>query len=148
MTDHHRKLESMYLAAPVNELYKPTIAISEGRATIEFDVNEQFFHSAGALHGSVYFKALDDSAFFAAASMDPDYFVLTTSFTISLARPVTGGRLRAEGRLTSRSDNAFEAESVLYNGEQEVARGNGTFVSSKIELTSARGYGLPIKSDT
>ena len=138
----------MYLAAPINELYKPTITITEGRAIIEFEVDEQFFHSAGALHGSVYFKALDDSAFFAAASMDPDYFVLTTSFTISLTRPVTGGRLRAEGRLTARSDKGLEAESVLYNGDEEVARGSGTFVPSRIELHSAEGYGPPPETDS
>ena len=138
----------MYLAAPINELYKPTIAISDGLAVIEFDVREQFFHSAGALHGSVYFKALDDSAFFATASMDPEYFVLTTSFTISLTRPVTGGRLRAEGRLTSRTERALEAESVLFNGDEEVARGSGTFVPSKIELVSASGYGAEPRFDS
>lgn len=138
----------MYLTAPINELYKPTIVIAKGRATIEFDVDRQFFHSAGALHGSVYFKALDDSAFFAAASMDPEYFVLTTSFTISLTRPVTGGRLRAEGRLISRTHRVLEAESVLYNGEQEVGRGNGTFVPSRIELILASGYGSEPRSDT
>jgi uncharacterized protein (TIGR00369 family) len=133
----------MYLAAPINELYKPTIRIADGQATIEFDAHERFFHSAGALHGSVYFKALDDSAFFAAASRVQEVFVLTTSFTIELTRPVTGGRLRAEGRLTSQEDRVLEAESVLFNGDQEVARGRGTFVPSRIELTSALGYGVP-----
>lgn len=137
---HHRSLEQMYLAAPINELYRPSISVSEGRATIEFDVHERFFHAARALHGSVYFKALDDSAFFAAASMVPDVFVLTTSFTIELSRPVTGGRLRAEGRLTSQTVKHLEAEAVLFNDDLEVARGKGTFVPSRIELISALGY--------
>ena len=141
MSEHHRRLERMYLAAPINELYRPTIHIADGQATIEFDAHERFFHSAGALHGSVYFKALDDSAFFAAASMVPDVFVLTTSFTIELIRPVTGGRLRAEGRLIAQEERTLEAESVLYNGDQEVARGSGTFVPSRTELPSALGYG-------
>ena len=143
MSRHHRRLERMYLAAPINELYKPTIHIAEGRATIEFDVHERFFHSARALHGSVYFKALDDSAFFAAASKVPDVFVLTTSFTIELSRPVTGGRLRAEGRLGSQTAGMLEAKSVLFNGDREVARGSGTFVPSRTELRSALGYGDP-----
>ena len=130
----------MYLAAPVNELYLPTITISDGRATVEFEVSDRFFHAANALHGSVYFKALDDSAFFAAASMVPDRFVLTTSFTIYLTQPVTGGRLHAEGQLATHTANRLVAESVLYNGDREVARGSGTFVPSKIELTTALGY--------
>jgi uncharacterized protein (TIGR00369 family) len=130
----------MYLAAPVNELYLPTIAISAGRATVEFEVVDQYFHAANALHGSVYFKALDDSAFFAAASIIRDRFVLTTSFTIYLTQPVTGGRLRAEGQLATHTANLLVAESVLFNGDREVARGSGTFVPSKIELTTALGY--------
>jgi len=140
MSEHYRQLERMYLAAPVNELYLPTIAISEGHATVEFDVRDRFFHAAGALHGSVYFKALDDSAFFAAASLVPDRFVLTVSFTVYFTRPVTGGRLRAEGRVASHTTNLLVAESVLYNVDREVGRGSGTFVPSKIELTPELGY--------
>ena len=140
MSEHYRKLERMYLAAPVNELYLPTIAISEGRATVEFEVREQFFHAAHALHGSVYFKALDDSAFFAAASVVPDRFVVTVSFTVYLTRPVTGGALRAEGQVTSQTTNLLVAESVLYNGDREVARGSGTFMPSKVALNTALGY--------
>jgi len=140
MSEHHRRLERMYLAAPVNELYLPTIAISEGRAAVEFEVCEKFFHAAHALHGSVYFKALDDSAFFAAASMIPGRFVVTVSFTIYLTRPVTSGRLRAEGQVATQTTNLLVAESVLYNGDREVARGSGTFMPSKIELTTELGY--------
>ena len=131
----------MYLAAPINEIYKPTISITDGRATIEFDAHQRFFHSAGALHGSVYFKGLDDAAFFAAASMVREVFVLTTSFSIELSRRVTGGRLRAEGRLVAQSARVLEAESVLFNGDEQVACGSGTFVPSRIELASALGYG-------
>lgn len=140
MTEHHRKLERMYLGAPVNELYSPTIAVSEGRAVVEFDVSDRFFHAASALHGSVYFKALDDAAFFAAASVVPDRLALTVSFTVYLTRPVTSGRLRAEGRVATRTRSLVVAESVLYNEEREVARGSGTFVPSRIELDSKLGY--------
>ena len=83
---------------------------------------------------------IEDSAFFAAASMVPNRFVLTTSFTIYLTQPVTGGQLRAEGQLATHTTNLLVAESVLYNGDREVARGSGTFVPSKIDLTTALGY--------
>lgn len=140
MSEHHRKLERMYLSAPINELFEPTIEITEGRATVEFDVREQYFHAAGAVHGSAYFKALDDAAFFAAASLIPDRFVLTVSFTVYFTKPVSTGRLRAEGRVTSRTTNLLIAEAILYNEEREVSRGSGTFVPSRIELTPELGY--------
>ena len=114
MEAHYQKLERMYLAAPINELHSPTIDISEGQAIIESEVDPCFFHTAGALHGSVYFKALDDAAFFAAASLEPERFVLTVSFTIYLTRPVTGGRLRAEGRVATRTSSLLVAESVTH----------------------------------
>ena len=43
-------------------------------------------HTAGSLHGSAYFKLLDDSAFFAAQALEcgrseDAMFLLTTSFT-------------------------------------------------------------------
>ncbi len=46
---------------------------------------------------SVYFKALDDAAFFAANSVVEDVFVLTTNFNIQLLRTVTEGTLIATG---------------------------------------------------
>jgi len=140
MSDHFRKLERMYLSAPVNRSYSPRLEISEGRAVVEFEVGEQFFHAANAVHGAVYFKALDDSAFFAANSLVPERFVLTVSFSVYFTRPVSEGTLRAEGRVVHQSKNLLIAESVLLNGEREVARGSGTFVPSKIELSEELGY--------
>ena len=64
MSDHHRKLEAMYLGGPINAFYRPTIAVSDGEAVIEMDVRPEFWHAASAMHGSVYFKLLDDAAFF------------------------------------------------------------------------------------
>ena len=96
---HFAGLERMYLAAPVNEFYRPRIEVSDSQATIEVDVKPDFFHSAGAVHGSVYFKMLDDAAFFAANSLETDVFVLTTSFTTYLTRPVTSGTMRSVGKV-------------------------------------------------
>ena len=99
---HFIALENMYLAAPISELYHPSIEISDSEATIEIEVSERFFHSAGGLHGSVYFKMLDDAAFFAANSLEREVFVLTTSFTTYLTRPVSSGTLRSVGRVVNR----------------------------------------------
>lgn len=51
---HYTDLENMYLAAPINSIYKPKIEISEGQSQIEIELNRGYFHSAMAVHGSVY----------------------------------------------------------------------------------------------
>ena len=63
---HHICLENMYLAAPINRIYLPKIEVLEAEAKIEIQLSENYFHTAGAVHGSVYFKMLDDAAYFAA----------------------------------------------------------------------------------
>ncbi len=54
--EHYRKLERMYLAAPINEFFKPSIQIGRGTAEIKVNVDRRFFHAAQAAHGAVYFK--------------------------------------------------------------------------------------------
>ena len=137
---HFRALEAMYHAAPINEFFLPVAQIGEGRAIIEIEVRPTLFHAAGAAHGSVYFKCLDDAAFFAVNSIVPDVFVLTTSFTVYLMRPVTEGTLVATGTLVSRSKNLFVADSELRNNGKLVGKGSGTFMRSAIELTPEVGY--------
>lgn len=138
---HFRALESMYQAAPINSIYKPVMTVSEGEARIEIEITEQLFHSARAVHGSVYFKMLDDAAFFAANSLEPEFFVLTNSFTTYLTRPVSEGKLIAVGKVVSRNKSQFIADSVVYDGKgNEVGRGNGIFVRSKMPLVDAMGY--------
>jgi len=139
---HYRALEKMYLSAPINTMYKPRIKISEKYAEIEMDVKTSFFHSAGAVHGSVYFKMLDDAAFFAANSVENEYFVLTVSFTTYLTKPISGGCLRSVGVVVNQTRKQIIAEAVVYdeNGE-EVGRGSGIFVRGKMPLVDALGHG-------
>jgi len=138
---HFAALERMYLAAPINEFYHPTIEVSDSVATVEIELHERFFHAAAAVHGSVYFKMLDDAAFFAANSLEREVFVLTTSFTTYLTRPVSQGKLRSVGRVVHRSRSQFIAEAVVEDAEgNEVGRGNGIFVRSRIPLAEAQGY--------
>ncbi len=139
--EHYVALQNMYMAAPINTFYMPEIKVSEGEATIEIAVYEKHFHSAEAVHGSVYFKMLDDAAFFAANSLEHEVFVLTTSFTTYLTRPVSSGTLRALGRVVNRNKLQFIAEAVLTDSEgNEVGRGNGVFMRSKLPLIQSRGY--------
>ncbi len=138
---HFKALQNMYLEAPINESYRPRIEVSDSEAVIEIEVRDDLFHSFGAVHGSVYFKMLDDAAFFAANSLERTVVVLTTSFTTYLTRPVSSGRLRSIGRVVNRNKSQFIAEAILYDSEgNELGRGSGVFVRSKVPLSEARGY--------
>ncbi len=140
-TDHFRALERMYAAGPINEMYRPTMVVSLGRAEITMNLSEKFFHAARAVHGSVYFKLLDDAAFFAASSYEKEFFVLTTSFTTYLTRPVSGGQMRAVGTVVNQNKTQFISEAVVYNDQdREIGRGSGIFVRSRQPLVKAMGY--------
>ena len=140
--EHYQRLERMYAHAPCNGYYAPTLRVAEGRATLTIPLRPDFFHSAHAVHGSVYFKALDDAAFFAVNSLVDDFFVLTVSFNLYINRPISKGEIKATGRVVSRSQRLFVAESVLVDSkEREIARGSGTFIQSAIPLSPEVGYG-------
>jgi uncharacterized protein (TIGR00369 family) len=117
----------MYLAGPISEIFRPTIKISRGAAEVTITAGRQFHHAGNAVHGAVYFKSLDDAAFFAVNSLVEDVLVLTASFTVYFLRPITEGTMRAVGKVVHEGGSAFVAESVLYNGDgREIARGSGT----------------------
>jgi uncharacterized protein (TIGR00369 family) len=139
--EHFRRLERMYAAAPINRYYEPVLRIAEGTADLTIPVKPDFFHAAGAVHGSVYFKALDDSAFFAANSLVRDVFVLTVTFNVYFTRPISEGELRATGTVVHRSINLIVADSVVLDSKgRQIARGSGTFMRSRIELSGLVGY--------
>ncbi len=139
--EHFRKLERMYLAAPINAYYDPSIRITDGQAEIEIAIRPDFFHAAEAVHGSVYFKAMDDAAYFAVNSKLEDAFALTSSFNIYLTRPVSQGVMVATGRVVHAGANQFIAEAELVDGAgKQLGRGSGAFVKSKTPLSAKIGY--------
>lgn len=140
---HFRKLERMYLNANMNQhIYDTTTAkIGNESAEIGLTIHEKYFHALGAIHGSVYFKLLDDAAFFAVNSIVEDVFVLTTSFNINLLRPANQGTILAKGKVRYKSKNLYTADSRLYNEEgKEIGFGTGNFAKSKILLSEEIGY--------
>lgn len=139
---HWRALESLYASAPVNAKFASSLEVmAEGRARISFDVTEDSYHAAGAAHGTIYFKMLDDAAFYAANTLVTDRFLLTTSFNLHFTKPVREGKVVAEGRWVSGRRRVFVAESRLVDAEgEEIGRGTGTFMKSRIPLSSLAGY--------
>ena len=139
---HFRGLESLYRAAAINRLFDSEIEIAEpGLARIRFEVSPATHHAAGAAHGTLYFKMMDDAAFYACNSLVSDRFLLTTAFNLMFTRPLKAGPVTAEGRWISGKRRVFvgEARLLLPDGA-EAARGTGTFMRSHIPLSSLDGY--------
>ena len=139
---HFRALEALYASAPVNELFESRLEIvAEGHSRIRFRVDERYHHAAQAAHGTIYFKMLDDAAFYATNSLVSDRFLLTTAFNLLFTKPIKQGPVRAEGRWISGRRRVFIADAVLIDGEgDEIGRGTGTFMRSQIPLSSLPGY--------
>jgi uncharacterized protein (TIGR00369 family) len=144
---HWRALEGLYASAPVNRLFESTLEITgEGRSRIRFAVDERHHHAAGAAHGTIYFKMLDDAAFYAANTLVTDRFLLTTSFNLHFTRPVRSGEVTAEGHWISGRRRVLVAEARLIDAEgEEIGRGTGTFMRSRIALSGLAGYAQALR---
>ena len=144
---HWRGLERVYLAAPINRNLNPRMIIGNGVCTVSMSISDSMHHTANALHGSIYFKMLDEAAFFASNSLEPEVFMLTSSFNTYLTRPVSEGVLRAEGKVVNQNRSQIISEAVVYDEhDNEIGRGSGLFVRSKIQLKELPGY-LASKSE-
>lgn len=139
---HYRALERLYASAPVNTLFNSRLEIlGSGRSRITFQVDQASHHAAGAAHGTIYFKMLDDAAFYAANTRTTDRFLLTTSFNLHFTKPVKSGEVVAEGVWISGKRRVFVAEARLVDAEgDEIGRGTGTFMRSRIPLSGLPGY--------
>ena len=139
--NHYRKLARVYLQSPTNEYYQPSIEIEAGKARISILASPKLHHAARGVHGSHYFKLLDDSAFFAANSLVSDVFVLTASFTVQFMRPVAQGPMHGSGRVTNSSKRLIWAESELHDSEGRLlATGSGSFMRGRTPLDADIGY--------
>ena len=89
----------------------------------------------------MYFKLLDDAAFFAANSIELEVFVLTSDFHIRLLRPVSIGVLTATGKVIHSGRKNILAHSELHdeNGNL-IGCGQGSFTRSSIPLHPDCGY--------
>ena len=144
-SDHFEALIRLFNAAPINQKIYPSskLEIAEGECTYKLIISTDYFHGAEALHGSVYFKMLDDAAYFAAASQELDHFLVTKSYTIEFIRPVKAEKIIAEGKVTEETSSGFMVESQLLNENKKVVgRGKGEFVRSKIKLATLEDYSI------
>lgn len=67
--------------------------------------------------------------------------MLTTAFNLLFTKPIRSGPVVAEGRWVSGRRRVFIAEARLIDSEgDEIGRGTGTFMRSRIALSSLAGY--------
>lgn len=142
---HFRALEALYRSAPINAGFRSQLEIvEEGLARIRFSVDPAHFHAAGAAHGALYFKMMDDAAFYACNSKVSDRFLLTTAFNLVFSRPLKGGEGVVEGRWISGRRRVLIGEARLIDAAgEEAARGTGTFMRAHIRLSGLAGYRAP-----
>ncbi|MBO6495448.1 MAG: PaaI family thioesterase [Roseivirga sp.] len=133
-TEHYNFLVKLFHSAPINKTIfaGSDMSLSDGEAKYELTIKEEFFHGGEAMHGAIYFKLLDDAAYFACATEVDDYFLVTKSYQIEFVRPVMGGKLTAKGKLLKADENGFLASSEILNEEGKVVgKGEGIFVKSR-----------------
>lgn len=140
--EHFERLKTMYSLAPIHNFYEGIeLIVSENKAEIILPIDQRYFHGGMSTHGSVYFKVLDDAAYFACQSVITDFFIVTTNFSINLLRPITGGTIRALGEMDFVSANLFTASAKLYDERGKLcATGQGQFLKSKLSLADVDDY--------
>ena len=132
---HLKNLINIYNIAPINKFYKPKMNLSLGKSKIEIEVKNNFFHTGGSVHGSIYFKILDDAAYFASQTHEKKYFLYTVNFQINFLKPIFQGKIISRGKLLKKDSNKFISKAKLFDNEgNEVANGEGIFVKSNIFL--------------
>ena len=139
---HYRQLEKLYHSANIQQFIDGSqIKVQHQTAEITLPVQPTYHHGANAMHGALYFKLLDDAAYFSVASIVQDVFIVTSSFQLNLVRPVTGGTVKAVGKVRTIGKNLFVAEATLYNElGKEVAFGTGQFMKTNQPLCTAMPY--------
>jgi uncharacterized protein (TIGR00369 family) len=140
--EHFKRLIGMYKAAPIHNFYEGIeMKLEKQRAEITLPIDERYFHAAMSAHGSVYFKLMDDAAYFACQTEIEDFFIVTTSFNIQLIRPIKKGVITAVGTSQFISRQLISGSSKLYDEKGRLCgTGQGQFLKSKLALDDVVDY--------
>jgi len=140
--EHFDRLKKMYALAPIHKFYEGIeLELEEQKSKITLPIDERYFHGGMAIHGSVYFKLLDDAAYFACQTLVTDFFLVTTSFNINLLKPIIEGKIYAAGEVDYTSDKLFKGYANLYDERGRLCgTGRGQFVKSKLKLETVKDY--------
>lgn len=139
---HYRRLEHMFLCAPINQLFNGVhMELAPGSCVIRWQVTGNFFHAGKSLHGAIYTKFLDDAAYFSAATLNDRHFIVTKSLHVRFLRPVAEGLLTATGKSETGADGSLRTTAVLHVSETIlVATAEARFTNSKLLLADVDDY--------
>lgn len=134
--EHYSLLKSIYQKAPIHKFYEGiSLSIESKSSTVTLNVDERYFHAGMTGHGSVYFKMLDDAAYFAAQSVEQRFFLTTSGFQVQLMRPMSKGEYRAVGTCLQATKNTYICRSELFDKKGRlIAIGQGEFHKTKVAL--------------
>ncbi|MCH2198072.1 MAG: PaaI family thioesterase [Flavobacteriales bacterium] len=133
MDAHYRRLEAIYDSAPVNNHFlRPTLLVKDGSSTLTIQFDKTHFHAGGGIHGARYFRLMDDAAYFAAASQEKEFFLLTLSFEVKLFRMITTEELECIGTFEGKEGKDYIATAEIYANGKIAAKGKGVFRASEM----------------
>ncbi len=127
-----QELSQEYLIHPMHKDLDLSIDIGVGKVSLVLMVQPNILNLVGIMHGSYYFKLMDDACFFAALSLKKSKFVATANFTIHYFRPASSGRLIAEAHVLEHFGKRYVCECVIKDEEgKKYGCGSGLFVEPK-----------------
>lgn len=140
--DHIRRLERMYHNANTNALIPANLDIVDrGRAELKMPIDERYLQAGQAVHGMLYFKAMDEVAFYAAQSLVTDMMLLTESMNIHFTRPLFMGTMHADAQVikTGRTVHIVEARVSDEQGRLS-SFATATFMPGRLPLGDIDDY--------
>jgi uncharacterized protein (TIGR00369 family) len=141
MNEHYSKLIRFYESAPSHQWCNANLKVDFKTTELMLQIDQHHFHGANAAHGSILFKLLDDACYFAAQSVEKEFFLLTTSFDVKFCRPVSSGTILAKGELLLAASTHLFAEAKIYDQRNKlVAFGSGEFARSKMRLSELEHF--------
>lgn len=144
---HTNRLSQMYGKSPIHQncFLHAKLEFETDLARIILPEAERYHHAGGGVHGSVFFKLLDDAAYFSAQKTESTFFLLTQSFQIRFLRPGKSGILKAEGRIRHQGKDHWICESRVFDEKgRELAYGEGQFVRSALKLEEVPLFANPL----
>lgn len=133
---HLRRLERAYHAANTNRLIPARMTLGAGEAELVMSLTDEHLQAVGSVHGMLYFKAIDESGFYAGNTLVDDVFLTTASATVHLLAPAAAGdTMVARATVAHQTRSSILVDVIVSNeADEPVARGTLTLVRSREPL--------------